>query len=85
MYSISNHTAGQNTSSVGICFVGNFDIEVPTLAQELSGQLLITYLRTILNKKLPVFGHKDFANKTCPGNLFDLTKFKTYSNSNIIF
>lgn len=75
--SISNHTAGQNTSGIGICFVGNFDIETPTTAQELSGQLLITYLRGILNKKIPVFGHCDFSTKTCPGKLFNLNKFKS--------
>ena len=74
---ISYHAAGQNTSAIGICLVGNFDIDVPTQMQLNSLELLIKYLRVLLQRNVPVFGHCDFSTKTCPGKNFNLDFFKS--------
>jgi N-acetylmuramoyl-L-alanine amidase len=74
---VSYHTAGQNTSSIGICLVGNFDNYLPTNIQSHALEELIIYLRNLLGKDLKVFGHTDFSTKTCPGKLFNLNYFKS--------
>lgn len=63
------HCLGQNTSSIGICVVGDFTKEPPPEAQYQT----LTYL--ILEKIYPVFGelpvyrHDDFYATGCPGKL----------------
>lgn len=70
---VSYHTSGQNTNSVGIVLSGNMDIEQPTAAQMKSLDNVITYLRQELPQPIEVDGHRDYANKTCPGaNLYPL-------------
>jgi len=71
---IGTHTIGQNDQSIGICVVGNYDVDPFTdpLRDEL--QKLITWL--MLTYKIPpkeIYGHTEFANyKTCPGkNIMD--------------
>jgi len=62
------HVGGFNTGSVGVCLMGNFEVEVPTNAQinslmELGGLLRDGYGITHLS------GHRDFQhqNTVCPG------------------
>jgi len=67
------HTAGQNNNSLGICFVGNFDIDTPPLAQLQAGAKLIKYWMSIF--RIPfkeIYPHRKFADKTCPGKQFDM-------------
>ncbi|MDR1196381.1 MAG: peptidoglycan recognition protein family protein [Endomicrobium sp.] len=76
------HALGFNTSHIGICCVGNFDIEEPSedlyrAARELVAQLIYRYSMSIYN----VIGHRDTyvlrnvpVEKTCPGKKFDLGK-----------
>ena len=69
---------GMNSKSVGICFVGNFDkIEVPN-DQWWMGIKLVKFLQILYKiPKEKVYGHREFASyKSCPGNLFDLDKFR---------
>jgi hypothetical protein len=65
------HTIGHNKNSLGICLVGNFDIEMPTQPQ-------INKLKSWLYEKMKLWGrevsdiyeHRDLqANRTCPGCL----------------
>ncbi len=69
------HCEGQNYDSIGICFVGNFDISEPPPEQWNVGVKLVACLCDILS--IPpsmIFGHNDFnPAKSCPG-----TKFFTY-------
>lgn len=67
------HTIGKNTSSLGICLAGNFDLTLPTTAQ-------ITVLQTLLKEKMQqykitadnIHPHRHFVQKTCYGkNLAD--------------
>ncbi len=72
---IGAHTKGENTSSIGICIVGNFDNYKPTTLQ-LEG--LNTLTKEIWSRygKIPLYGHNDFANTRCPGKLFPLEEIK---------
>jgi len=71
---VSYHTSGQNTGSVGIALTGNFDTQKPTQAQELSLIKLINHLRRTLGN-VPVKGHRDYSAKSCPGKNVDLSKY----------
>ncbi|SHH05707.1 peptidoglycan recognition protein family protein [Tepidibacter thalassicus] len=67
---VGAHTKGQNSSSIGICLVGNFDIDEPSKAQLYK---LIELIRNIWCRygQLPVYMHNQFASyKTCPGKKF---------------
>lgn len=64
------HTIGQNSTSIGVVFSGNFDATLPTKEQIESFKVfyrdLIKRYPTITPDK--VFPHRKFANKTCYGN-----------------
>ena len=65
----SPHCSGRNYRSLGVCLVGNFD------DQEVSNRIYknyIYYLAYVFDRHgvLPVFSHRDFSSKSCPGNLF---------------
>lgn len=69
---IGAHTRGQNSTSIGICMVGNFDIQSPPKEQLYK---LIELINDIFKRhgNLPVFTHHLFAEyKTCPGTKFDM-------------
>ena len=59
------HCIGQNLSSVGVCFMGNGDLHMPSQEQEEA------WLRVydMIGGELPVFPHRKYANKTCHGKL----------------
>jgi len=66
------HTLGENSSSVGICYIGGVDKDIKakdtmTLCQEESFLKLVESLRLVFGEDLPVYGHNDFTNqKECP-------------------
>lgn len=62
------HTIGQNLKSIGICLAGNFDVDVPTMAQvESLGALLLAL--TVIHKirENQIFPHRMFSEKSCFG------------------
>ena len=75
---IGAHTRGYNQESIGICLVGNYDkIKVPLD----KWNLLLKLVRNIKQRyNIPIdkiIGHREVASyKSCPGNLFDLDKFR---------
>ena len=73
---VGSNVEMQNTHIIGICFIGNFDINknIPTDAQIQSGKALINYLFAI--KKFAVKGHRDLMATACPGKNFPIDKFK---------
>ncbi len=71
------HCVGMNQKALGICFVGNFDLAPPPPDQWAAG---IRFVRSLLRiADIPirnVVGHRDYAKKTCPGEFFDLNRFR---------
>ena len=72
------HTKGMNHLSLGICFIGNFDISPVPREQWDKGVQLVKSLKEIFNIPINhVQGHRDYANyKSCPGKQFDMNQFR---------
>lgn len=63
------HAKGYNTKSIGVCLAGNFDVTLPTTAQEESLKQLLKDIQTRYPiDKSKVIPHRKVANKTCFGN-----------------
>ena len=72
------HTIGHNKDSVGVCVVGNFDkLQVPKRqwvpALRLVNDIMWRYSLTPSD----VYGHRDFADKSCPGKHFSMELFRS--------
>ena len=69
---------GMNRRSIGICFVGNFDLTPVPESMWQAGVTLVRYLMRALGiDAARVYGHREFAlHKNCPGRLFDLDQFR---------
>lgn len=71
---IGSHAKGYNATSLGLCFEGDFNKEIPTQEQIDAGLELVAYLKKKYNIK-KVKGHKDLMATSCPGSLFPMEKF----------
>ena len=74
---IGAHTKGQNDSSIGICFIGNFDHDEVHPKQWNLGIKLVRLL--MVQYHIPakeIYGHKNFAQKSCPGEKFNVDAFR---------
>lgn len=74
------HCEGMNSVSLGICCVGDFDKERPSDAiyyncAQLCANLIKRFPTIQVGKIEP---HRKYANKTCPGNLFDMNRLLGY-------
>jgi N-acetylmuramoyl-L-alanine amidase len=72
------HTKGLNEVSIGICLVGNFDKNPPNMWQ---WKILLKLCKNICLRYAisadKVKGHREYAShKSCPGNAFDMIKFR---------
>lgn len=66
---VSSHAAKVNPRSVGICFLGNFNAEIPPPVQLQAGAHLAAWLMQELGVALDdVKGHQEFMDTACPGN-----------------
>ena len=71
------HTKGRNSRSIGICFVGNFDLAPPPLDQWSTGVRLVKSLLWAFSlEESDVYGHRDWADKSCPGKMFNMDAFR---------
>ena len=70
------HTVGQTDHSIGICVVGNFDEDSMNGGiKDSLYDLLVWLIEAYKINKHEIYGHCEFAQKTCPGkNLFDWVK-----------
>lgn len=77
MNEIGAHTKGQNHDTLGICFVGNYDIDEVPPEQWNMGIKFVTSLCVILKiSPSMIYGHHEFnPNKTCPGTKFPVHGF----------
>lgn len=70
------HCTGHNADSIGVCYIGGCDKKMQpkdtrTDAQKASLLLLLKYL-VAKYPGVTIYGHRDFANKSCPS--FDAKK-----------
>ncbi|EGT3620537.1 peptidoglycan recognition protein family protein [Clostridium perfringens] len=75
---------GQNNSSIGVCFEGNYDkeTEMPQ-AQFNAGVELIEYLKNKYGIS-EANGHKHYYNTACPGRYFPLERMLKSIDENIV-
>ena len=71
---IGAHAKGYNATSLGLCFEGDFESEIPSQVQIDAGLQLIEYLKKKYNIK-KIKGHGELIATSCPGKLFPLEKF----------
>lgn len=64
------HTSRRNSTSFGICWIGNYDERVPKAQQIDSTRFLIDELtrQGFLLPGADILGHRDVAQTACPGN-----------------
>jgi len=71
------HCVGHNADSLGICFVGNYDLAPPPFAMmKRAVEVFYPIMRRLVIPPENVFGHRDFSQKTCPGAQFPLKRFR---------
>jgi hypothetical protein len=65
------HTAGHNTGTLGVCLLGNYEVDTPATAQLEAAQKLLNWAALRL-QLTHLAGHRDFNDITvCPGkNLY---------------
>jgi N-acetylmuramoyl-L-alanine amidase len=70
---------GMNHKSLGICFVGVFDLYEPPHEMWMLGVRLVSSLIKVFNIPVKnVKGHRELADyKSCPGWSFNLNKFRS--------
>ena len=71
------HTLGQNTVGLGLCFVGDFNEDIPTEAQLTEGAKLIrTWMDVYVIAEKDIYPHNKFNVTDCPGKNFDMDELK---------
>jgi N-acetylmuramoyl-L-alanine amidase len=78
LYNPGAHTFGENTTSVGICVIGNFDKIKPDeetykFCADVVVRKVYSYFGVLKHKR-----HSDYASKTCPGKYFDIGQILKY-------
>lgn len=72
------HTIGMNDKAIGVCCVGNYDVQYPTEALISKLVPLVRVLCRIFSiPKDHIAGHRDYAPKSCPGKNFDLDMIRS--------
>lgn len=70
---VGAHAYGFNSTSIGICFEGNFEIDIMSELQIQSGNELVNYLKDKW-KLIKVIKHKEVNATACPGKNFPFDK-----------
>ena len=74
---VGAHAEGQNSDSLGFCFVGDFDKIKPPAKQLIAGAKALKLWMKLFNIGMNnIYRHSDFSPKTCPGSRFDLEILK---------
>ena len=72
---VGAHTIGFNTSSIGICVIGNYMNESPS---EAILNTLVDLIKDIRSRygNIPVGGHRDYNATSCPGDSFPMNRLQ---------
>lgn len=72
------HVRGANGDSLGLCFIGNYDITAPKKEMIKIGAKVIALWLRLFNLTIDdIYSHHNFnIHKTCPGSLFDMAHLK---------
>ena len=68
-----------NFKAIGVCFVGNYDLEPPPYPMLVFGiaNLIIPLMRNFGIPVENIVAHRDYAHyKSCPGKMFDMDEFR---------
>ena len=79
LWSKGAHVSGNNSSTVGICFEGNFEKEDMQPKQQAAGGKIVGYLKSIY-PQAQVKMHKDYNKTACPGKNFP---FKNIASADV--
>ncbi len=72
-----SHCLGHNQDSLGVCFVGNFDLSPPEKENWDKGIELVRWLISVYGKDVQILGDNELhPNKSCPGKLFSMDAFR---------
>jgi len=68
------HVRGHNLDSLGICFIGDYDKEVPKPQLVMAGAKVIALWLDLFQLSInDIYSHHNFApHKSCPGKLFNM-------------
>jgi hypothetical protein len=66
---VGAHTGGHNSTSLGICFIGNYEQDRPTAASLNTAADIIRYLQVagIVPREVVIRPHRDVKSTACPG------------------
>lgn len=72
------HCLGKNNTSIGVCFVGNYDKNIPDNEMvDVAATRIIAPLCKILDIPVEnIKGHCVYSQKSCPGKKFPMTTFR---------
>lgn len=77
---VGAHAKNHNRDSIGIALAGNFDENLPTEEQmEALIDICLEFMKRYDIEPSKVIGHREIegVEKTCPGLLFDMNKFRS--------
>lgn len=80
---IGSHAKGFNSTTLGICFEGNFEKEVPPQIQINAGIKLVGHLKKKYGIS-KVKGHDELMATSCPGKLFNIERFRGASENLVL-
>lgn len=73
------HARGNNSDSLALCFVGDYDLVKPKDKMLVTGAKIIRLWMKLFDISIDeIYGHRDFSTKSCPGKMFDIDKLKTF-------
>jgi hypothetical protein len=71
------HTVGQNDRAIGVCFIGNYnDSPLPDAMLRVGARFVAWLCRLMGIPETEVYAHRQFANTDCPGDCFDMERFR---------
>lgn len=76
---VGAHAKGNNKDSIGIALVGNFDVTLPEEIQmKPLIELCLSFMYEYDIEVSKIIGHRELegVTKSCPGELFDMVKFR---------